>query len=78
MTMKRLAGAALPAVQVLAAVAAVAGLYLLAGLAWTLLAVGVLVLAATTAVELLPLLRRPGPSANRPVPHVTRTRAGLR
>lgn len=58
---KRLAGVALPVVQVLAAVAAVAGLYLLTGLAWTLLAVGLLVLAATTVAELLPLLRRPGP-----------------
>ena len=77
MTMKRLAGATLPAVQLLAACAVVAGLYLLAGLAWTLLAVGVLVLGGTTVAELLPRLRRPGTIAGRPAPHAVRPRVGV-
>lgn len=73
--MRKLAGATLPAVQALAAAAALAGLYLLAGLAWTLLTGGLVVLASTTAAELAPRLRRP---ATRPAPHAVRARAGVR
>lgn len=52
------------ALQALALIACVAGLYLLAGIAWALLVAGALVFSASVLTE----LGRPHPTATAPAP----------